>query len=82
MRHQLHPEAQVQVMIGPCALENQLAREVAMNSPLVVVLIMIVLIVGSTLTIMNKACKRGYHAHAWCAPISTVRYHVKTRPPA
>ena len=31
------------------------------------VLIVIVLIVGSTLTIMNKACKSGYHA--WCAPM-------------
>ena len=53
-----------------------------MNSPLLVVLIVIVLIVGSTLTIMNKACKSGYHA--WCAPMSTVlRHHViKTQPPA
>jgi hypothetical protein len=42
-----------------------------MNSPLLGVLIVIVLIVGSTLTIMNKACKHGYHS--WCAPISTVR---------
>jgi hypothetical protein len=31
----------------------------------------IVLIFGSTLSIMNKACKSGYHA--WCAPMSTVR---------
>jgi hypothetical protein len=52
-----------------------------MNSPLVIVLIVIVLVVGSTLTIMNRACKSGYHA--WCAPMSTiVRHHVKTRPPA
>ena len=52
-----------------------------MNSPLLVVLIVIVLIVGSTLTIMNKACKSGYHA--WCAPMSMmVRHHVKTQPPA
>jgi hypothetical protein len=50
-----------------------------MNSPLLGVLIVITLIVGSTLTIMNKACKSGYHA--WCAPMSTVRHHVKTRPP-
>jgi hypothetical protein len=50
-----------------------------MNSPLLGVLIVIVLIVGSTLSIMNKACKSGYHA--WCAPSSTVRYHVKTQPP-
>jgi hypothetical protein len=51
-----------------------------MNSPLLGVLIVIVLVVGSTLSIMNKACKSGYHA--WCAPISTVGHHVKTRPPA
>jgi choline-glycine betaine transporter len=51
-----------------------------MNFPLLVVLIVIVLVVGSTLTIMNKACKSGYHA--WCAPMSTVRHHVKTQPPA
>ena len=51
-----------------------------MNSPLLVVIIVIVLVVGSTLTIMNKACQSGYHA--WCAPISTVRHHVKTRPPS
>jgi hypothetical protein len=60
---------------------SRLAREVAMNSPLLGVLIVIVLVVGSTLSIMNKACKSGYHA--WCAPISTVGHHVKkTRPPA
>jgi hypothetical protein len=51
-----------------------------MNSPLLVVLIVIVLVVGSTLTIMNKACKSGYHR--WCAPMSTVRHHVKPQPPA
>jgi hypothetical protein len=52
-----------------------------MNTPLVVVVVtVIMLIVGSTLTIMNKACKSGYHV--WCAPIYTVRHYVKTRPPA
>ncbi len=51
-----------------------------MKTPLLVVLIVIVLVVGITLSGMNKACKSGYHA--WCAPISTVRHHVKTRPPA
>ena len=51
------------------------------NSPLLGVLIVIMLVVGSTLSIMNKACKSGYHS--WCAPMSTVvRHHVKTRPPA
>ena len=65
---------------GPCVLEAQLAREVAMNSPVTAVIIVIALVVGSTLSIMNKACKSGYHA--WCAPMSTVRHHVKTQPPA
>jgi hypothetical protein len=52
-----------------------------MNSPLLVVIIVIAVVVGSTLTIMNKACKSGYHA--WCAPMSTmVRHHTKTQPPA
>ena len=50
-----------------------------MNSPLLVVLIVIALVVGSTLTVMNKACKSGYHA--WCAPIS-MRHYVKARPAA
>ena len=51
-----------------------------MNSPLVAALIVITLIVGSTLSIMNKACKRGHHA--WCAPMSIVHHHGKTQPPA
>jgi len=50
-----------------------------MNSSLLSVLIVIVLIVGSTLSVMNKACKSGYHA--WCGPSSTVRHHVKIQPP-
>jgi hypothetical protein len=50
-----------------------------MNSPLLVVIIVIALVAGSTLTIMNKAWKSGYHA--WCAPISTVRHHVKPQTP-
>jgi len=51
-----------------------------MNSPLLGVIIVIALIVGSTLSIMNKACKSGHHA--WCAPMSTVHHHNKTQPPA
>jgi len=43
-----------------------------MNSPLLVVLIVIVLLLGSTLSVMNKACKSSYHA--WCAPPSTVHH--------
>ena len=56
-----------------------LAREVEMNSPVLAIIIVIVLIVGSTLSIMHKACKSGHHA--WCAPMFTVSHHVK-RPPA
>ena len=51
-----------------------------MNTPLISVIIVIALIVGSTLSVMNKACKSGNHA--WCAPMSTVRHHIKTQPPA
>jgi hypothetical protein len=51
-----------------------------MNSSLLAVLIVIMLIVGSGLSIMNKACKSGYHA--WCAPMSTAHHHAKSQPPA
>jgi hypothetical protein len=52
-----------------------------MNSPLLAVLVMIVILIGSALTMMNKACKSGYHA--WCAPMSTlVRDRANPRPPA
>ena len=51
-----------------------------MNTPLISVIIVIVLIVGSALSVMNKACKRGHHA--WCAPMSIVHHHGKTQPPA
>jgi hypothetical protein len=37
-----------------------------MNSPLFVVLIVIVLVVGGALTTVKKACKNGYHS--WCVP--------------
>src|SRR5690349_16291946 len=55
------PAASVQTTIGSCVLEARLARENAMNSPLLVVIIVTALVVGSTLSIMNKACKHGYH---------------------
>ena len=51
-----------------------------MKTALVIVLTAAVVIVGSTLTIMNKACKSGYHA--WCNPMFTARHHIMTRPPA
>jgi hypothetical protein len=77
----LSPAASVETMtIGPCVLEAQLAREVAMNTPVIAVIIVVALIVGSALSIMNKACKRGYHS--WCAPMSTVHHHIRIQPPA
>ena len=51
-----------------------------MKTPILVVIIVIVLIIGGTLSAMNKACKSGYHA--WCNPTFTVRHHIKSRPPA
>jgi len=50
-----------------------------MNTPLIAVIIVVALTVGSTLSILNKACKSGYRT--WCAPISTVRHHSKSQPP-
>ena len=51
-----------------------------MKTALVIVLTAAVVIVGSTLTIMNKACKSGYHA--WCNPMFTARHHITIgRPP-
>jgi hypothetical protein len=48
--------------------------EVAMKASLLFLLTVTVLIVG-TLAVMNNACKSGQHA--WCAPMSTLRYHIK-----
>jgi len=50
--------------------------EVAMKSPLVIVLVAVVLVAVGLLAVMNKACKSGQHA--WCAPMATVRHHIKT----
>jgi hypothetical protein len=50
--------------------------EVAMKSPLVIVLVGVVLVTVGTLAVMNKACKSGQHA--WCAPMATVGHHLKT----
>ena len=51
-----------------------------MNSHLLTALIVLTLVVGSAVSVVKKACKSGYHA--WCAPMSTVRHHVKSQPPA
>ena len=50
--------------------------EVAMKSPLVIVLVAVVLGTVGTLAVMNTACKSGQHA--WCAPMATVGHHLKT----
>jgi hypothetical protein len=46
-----------------------------MKSPLVIVLVAVVLVTGGTLAVMNKACKSSQHA--WCAPMSSMRHHIK-----
>jgi hypothetical protein len=49
-----------------------------MNTPVIAAIIVVVLIIGSTLAIMNESCKSGYHA--WCAPVTTLRHHIKAQP--
>jgi hypothetical protein len=49
--------------------------EVAMKSPLVIVLVAVALVTVGTLAVMNKACKTSQHA--WCAPMSSVQHHIK-----
>jgi hypothetical protein len=45
-----------------------------MKTSVWVILTMTILLVGSTLAVMNNACKRG--SHAWCAPMSSVPNHL------
>jgi len=47
-----------------------------MKTPLLIVLAVVVLRAGSTLAVMNNACKSSHHA--WCTPISDIRHHTKT----
>jgi hypothetical protein len=46
-----------------------------MRTSVLIVLTVTVLGVGGALALMNNACKSG--PHAWCAPMSTVRHHLK-----
>jgi len=62
--------------LSPRAAKLVVTGKVAMDTPVIAVVIVVALIVVSTLSILNKACKSGYHA--WCAPISTLRHHSKT----
>ncbi len=41
-----------------------------------IVLTAVVLVAGSTLAIMNNACKNS--RHSWCAPTADLRHHAKT----
>jgi len=47
-----------------------------MKTPVIIVLVAVVVIVGSTLAFMNNACKSSQHE--WCAPTSSLRHHIKT----
>jgi hypothetical protein len=47
-----------------------------MKTPLLIAITAFVLVTGSTLAIMNNACKSSHHS--WCAPISGFQHHVKT----
>jgi hypothetical protein len=46
-----------------------------MKTPVFIVLAAVVFVTGSTLAIMNSACKSGHHS--WCAPVSGFQHHVK-----
>jgi hypothetical protein len=46
-----------------------------MKTPLVIVSVALALAAMSTLAIMNNACKSSQHE--WCAPMSTIRHHIK-----
>ena len=48
--------------------------EVAMKTSVLIILTVTVLIVVA-LAVLNNACKSGQHA--WCAPMSSVRNHIK-----
>jgi hypothetical protein len=47
-----------------------------MKNLLVILLVAVVLVAVGTLAVMNNVCKA--RQHTWCAPMSTVRHHIKT----
>jgi hypothetical protein len=49
-----------------------------MKSLLVILFVAVVLVAVGTLAVMNNACKSGQHA--WCAPTSAVRNHIRPSP--
>jgi hypothetical protein len=52
------------------------SSEAAMRTPLLIVLTAVVLVTGSTLAILNNACKSS--RHSWCAPVSGFQHHART----
>jgi len=47
-----------------------------MQTPIALIVTAVVLAAFGSLAIMNYACKSGHHE--WCAPMSTLRHHIKT----
>ena len=47
-----------------------------MKSPLLIVLVALLVMTGSAMALMNKACKSSKQ-HAWCAPVFE-RHHAGT----
>ena len=43
---------------------------------LLIVFTAVVLVTGSSLAMMNNACKNSHHS--WCAPSADLRHHAKT----
>ena len=62
-------------MLGSFEPRGARISEVAMKTPLLIVLAVVVLGAGSALAIMNNACKSSHHA--WCAPISDIGHHTR-----
>lgn len=49
--------------------------EAAMKAAVLIALSAVTVIVGSTLALMNNACKSTQHS--WCAPMSSVRHYTR-----
>ncbi len=46
-----------------------------MKIAVLVTLSLVVVAMGSTLAVLNNACK--FSRHEWCAPVASLRHHVK-----
>jgi hypothetical protein len=51
-----------------------------MKTSVLIIFTVMVLVVGSALAVMKNACKS--RQHTWCAPMSSVRHHLKPSPGA